>query len=133
LFSDLGLPRTAFKGTIAFICDAVRGRASGSLFAARRILRSSSTVGNKIWRLTEVLDIVLHFPTFRVAEADASAYLTPIDKGGEIQAVPVRNKPDQAQLAVREAFIDPDERLIPYELLRKRQGEPVALGIFGDL
>jgi hypothetical protein len=41
-FSDLGLPRSARSGTIDFNCLGESGWASGSAFAAARILRSSA-------------------------------------------------------------------------------------------
>jgi hypothetical protein len=56
-FADLGRPRNARIGTIAFNCVGVRGRASGSTFAAATISLSSSLVGTTIEGRLDVLDI----------------------------------------------------------------------------
>jgi len=134
LFSDFGRPRKDFSGTISANCFLVRGFASGSAFAAARILALSSAEGIRRARLAEILDIVIHLFALGMAETDDSSNIAPIHKGNVIERVTFGNETDHPDFVVSVPAIDPHERLIPNKLLgvRQRQAVPSAVQpVFG--
>jgi len=134
LFSDFGRPRKDFSGTISANCFLVRGFASGSAFAAARILAFSSADGIRRARLAEIFDIVNHLFALGMAETDYSSNIAPIHKDCVIERVTFGNETDHPDFVVSIPTIDPHECLVPNKLLgvRQRQAVPGAVQlVFG--
>jgi hypothetical protein len=85
--SDFGRPRNVFNGTIDFSCFCVNGWASGSAFAAIRILRSSSALGTFIFETLDVLDIVFHLASRSVTKTADPAAVAAVNEGDEVEIV----------------------------------------------
>jgi hypothetical protein len=124
--SDFGLPRSARNGTIDLSCFGESGWASGSAFAAARILRSSACVGIAILERLDVFDIVLNLTTRRGAETDDPASVTAVDECHVIKGVGLRGEGDHAQLVVPKAMVDPSKRSVPVKFPRQTQRHAVS-------
>ncbi len=125
-FSDFGLPRSTRSGTMDFNCFGESGCASGSAFAAARILRSSARVGIVILERLDVFDIVLNLTTRRPAETDDPASVTAVDECHVIERVGLGGKSDHAHLVVHKAIVDPSECSVPIKFPRQTQGHAVS-------
>jgi hypothetical protein len=64
---------------------------------------------------------VLYLPSLRIAKADDPANRAPICERDEVQAIAPRDQRRHAKLLVPETLVDPDERLIPGQLLGERE------------
>ena len=134
MFSDFGRPRKDLSGTITTNCFLVSGLASGSAFAAARILAFSSDEGIRRARLAEVFDIVIDLFALGMAETDYSSDIALINKGNVLERVTFGNKTDHPDFVVSVPAIDPRVRLVPNKLpgVRQRQAVPGAVQlVFG--
>jgi hypothetical protein len=77
-------------------------------------------------RLEEVFDIVLYLPSLRVAKADDPARGASIRERDEVQAIAAWDQGRHAKLFIPETLVDPDERLIPSQLLGERERQAMS-------
>jgi hypothetical protein len=121
LFSDFGRPRTDFNGTIALSWRLVRGCASGSALAAATILAFSSTEGIRMTRLRVVFDIVFDLFALCISKTNDSSDFVSVDERDVVKRAAFRDEPNHSDLVVLVPAIDPDERLVPHQLLGESQ------------
>src|SRR6478736_823563 len=126
VFSNFGRPR---KGTIDFNRFAVNGCASGSRLAAATMALSSFGVGMRTEDFLDGLDIVFHLATRCPTQTDDAPQIASIDEGCVVEDFVTGRERDHSQLVVVEAVVDPDQRGIPIELRRKRQGDTMQHGV----
>src|SRR3989344_1151137 len=124
-FPDFGRPRSARIGIMDFSCFDVSGCASGSAFAAAVIALSSREAGITTEGRLDALDIVFQLPTIGSAQAAEPSHLTTIHKGYVVKDLDLRCEGNRSQLAIFDAFIDPNQRSFPIEFACHGQRDTV--------
>lgn len=107
LRSDLGRPRNALIGPMAFNCAGVSAWASGSLLAAAVMDLSSSSVGIRTAGRLDMFDLVFHLATIGSAKADDSSRSAQVHKCHAVQDLGSGGERDHARLLVIQPVIDP--------------------------
>jgi hypothetical protein len=80
-------------------------------------------------RLGVVFDIVLDLSALRIAETDDAAVVAAVHESDEVEATTPRNEPRHASLFILESAIDPNQRLIPFEILGQRQRQAMPCSV----
>jgi hypothetical protein len=124
--SDFGRPRTDFIGTIDLSCFSDSGCASGSAFAAARILRSSAAVGTLIFGTLDTFDIVIHLASCSATKTDNPPTVASLDERDVVKHVSFWHQGNHPHFVVAEAVIHPDEGGIPVQFARYGQRNAVS-------